>query len=114
MEVPKALRDSAGGRPLLPDFESSRRFRRGGWRASFIVDEARQHRMIQQPIYADQVYRFLAELLPRTHRHGDAKIRKRLERAMLHYTPAVTSEFLGVSMTALQEMLLTVLPLLSV
>ena len=75
-----------------------------GARLSWLM-RARQHLMIQQPIYADRVYQFLAELLPRTRRHGDAKITQRLEHAMLHYTPPVTSEFLGVSMTALQEML---------
>jgi hypothetical protein len=57
------------------------------------------------PIYADRLFEFLTELADTAKVHGDAKIQEKIAFARRHYILPVTSEFLGVSMDVLHEVL---------
>jgi len=56
-------------------------------------------------IYADRLYRFLAELGESANSHNLLAAGERIEFAKRHYVVPLTSEFLGVSMLALKDIL---------
>jgi hypothetical protein len=56
-------------------------------------------------IYADNIYQFLCELAEAAEAHQNAVILDRIEFARKHYLFPLTSEFLGVSMVVLGEVL---------
>ncbi len=56
-----------------------------------------------KPIYADEVYRFLSHLYARMQETGHQELASKLDIAMKHYVFPLTSEFLGVSMTAMED-----------
>jgi hypothetical protein len=57
------------------------------------------------PIYADRLFDFLKELEDTAKARGDVKIQEKIEFARRHYIVPLTSEFLGVSMNVLHEVL---------
>jgi hypothetical protein len=56
-------------------------------------------------IRADRLFEFLSELEQTARSHGNSKAAERLEFARKHYIFPLTSEFLGVSMVVLREVL---------
>jgi hypothetical protein len=60
--------------------------------------------MATEPLDADRVYGFLAELSTKLAQSGDEKTIPELRDAMLHFAPPLTSEFFGNSMVALEKL----------
>lgn len=57
------------------------------------------------PIRVDRLFEFLSELEATGISHGNSKIVERINFARKHYIFPLTSEFLGVSMEVLREVL---------
>lgn len=66
-----------------------------------------------EPLYADRVYAFLAELSTKMAQSGDENTALELRDAMLHFMPPLTSEFFGKSMVALEKLVAACPPPLS-
>jgi hypothetical protein len=58
-----------------------------------------------ETVYADRLYEFLTGLAEVAEARNDRSALERIEFARKHYLPPLTSEFLGVSMVALREIL---------
>ena len=58
-----------------------------------------------ETVYADELYQFLSESAGSAKCSGNKDLLERIDFAMKHYLFPLTSEFLGVSMVVLREVL---------
>jgi hypothetical protein len=59
--------------------------------------------MDKEPIYADRVYYFLADIAKALEANHREELLSSVGVAMRHFVVPLTSEFMGVAMTALEE-----------